>query len=471
MRETRENEIMADDQQGQDGQDNSRDQHDTGQDRSDQKDDKSSGKKSGEDQGGSGNRRKQPDPRRKRTIRLVVLAVLVVGLIAAIPIWAYYSVRESTDDAQVDGHLVPISPRITGTILSVLVNDNQPVKAGQELVRLDPADYQVALSQAEANLANVQATTAESEVNIPVTNINTRSQVSTSSTQVDEARAGVASAQQAVGVSRARISSANSALAQAQANYTKAQNDLRRYRDLVQKDEISKQDYDSAVAAAAANSAQVDSAQSAINEAKHTLDQSTAQLGQAKARLANAVVQQRQSQQIRPKQVAVSQARYKSAQAQVKQRQADLDQAKLNLGYAILRAPVDGIVSRKSAEPGMQVAPGQQIMVLVPLDDVWVTANFKETQLRKMRVGQKVEIEVDTYGSSQKYRGHIDSIAAASGAKFSLLPPENATGNFVKVVQRVPVKLVLEPGEDRNHRLLPGMSVAPTVLLNSGPNN
>lgn len=471
MRETRENEIMADDQQGQDGQDNSRDQHDTGQDRSDQKDDKSSGKKSGEDQGGSGKKRERPDPRRKRTIRLVVLAVLVVGLIAAIPIWAYYSVRESTDDAQVDGHLVPISPRVSGTILSVLVNDNQPVKAGQELVRLDPADYQVALAQAEANLANVQATTAESEVNIPVTNINTRSQVSTSSTQVDEARAGVASAQQAVGVSRARISSANSALAQAQANYTKAQNDLKRYRDLVQKDEISKQDYDSAVAAAAANSAQVDSAKSAINEAKHTLDQSTAQLGQAKARLANAVVQQRQSQQIRPKQVAVSQARYKSAQAQVKQRQADLDQAKLNVGYTILRAPVDGVVSRKSAEPGMQVAPGQQIMVLVPLDDVWVTANFKETQLRKMRVGQKVEIEVDTYGSSQKYRGHIDSIAAASGAKFSLLPPENATGNFVKVVQRVPVKLVLDPGEDRNHRLLPGMSVAPTVLLNSGPNN
>jgi membrane fusion protein, multidrug efflux system len=164
----------------------------------------------------------------------------------------------------------------------------------------------------------------------------------------------------------------------------------------------------------------------------------------------------------------VSQARYKSAQAQVKQRQADLDQAKLNVGYTVLRAPVDGIVSRKNAEPGMQVSPGQQIMALVPLDDVWVTANFKETQLRKMRVGQKVDIEVDTYGSSRKYRGHVDSIAAASGAKFSLLPPENATGNYVKVVQRVPVKIVLEPGESRDHLLLPGMSVLPTVLLNTG---
>ena len=167
----------------------------------------------------------------------------------------------------------------------------------------------------------------------------------------------------------------------------------------------------------------------------------------------------------------MSQAQYKSAQAQVRQRQSNLDQAKLNLSYTVIRAPVDGIVSRKSAEPGMQLSAGQQIMSLIPLDDVWVTANFKETQLRKMRVGQKVEIEVDTYGSSHRFQGHVDSIAAASGARFSLLPPENATGNFVKVVQRVPVKLVLEPGEDRQHLLLPGMSVVPTVFLNSATNS
>jgi membrane fusion protein (multidrug efflux system) len=433
----------------------------------------------GENQNNSGDARQQPpdrrraqrDPRRKRTARLVVLAVIVVALIAAIPIWAYYSVRESTDDAQVDGHVVPISPRISGTIVTVLVNDNQPVKAGQELVRLDPADYQVAEAQAEANLANAQASTSESEVNVPVTNINTRSSVNTSIAQVEEGRAGVTAAQQAVNVARTRIDSANFALAQAQANYLKSRQDLTRYQDLVRKDEISKQDYDAAVAAATANAAQVDSAKSAITEAQHTLDQSLAQLGQAKARLSTALVQQRQSQEVRPKQVAVSQARFKSAQAQVKQRQADLDQARLNLGYTVIRAPVDGVVSRKNAEPGMQVAPGQQIMALVPLDDIWVTANFKETQLRKMRVGQKVEIEVDTYGSSYKFSGHVDSIAAASGARFSLLPPENATGNFVKVVQRVPVKLVLEPGADQNHFLLPGMSVVPTVLLNSGTNN
>ncbi|HEY7212781.1 MAG TPA: HlyD family secretion protein [Bryobacteraceae bacterium] len=416
-------------------------------------------------------RRKQQDPRRKRTVRLVALAVLVVALIAAIPIWAYYSVRESTDDAQVDGHLIPISPRIAGTVLTVLVNDNQPVKAGQELVRLDPADFRVALAQAEANVANAQASTQESEVNLPLTNINTRSQVSTSSAQVEEGRAGVASAEQAVNVARARVSSANFGLAQAQANYTKSQNDLARYRDLVAKDEISKQDYDAAVAAATATGAQVDSAKAAIAEAQHTLDQAGAQLAQARARLASALVLERQSRELRPNQVAVSQAQFKSAQAQVRQQQANLEQAKLNLGYTTIRAPVDGVVSRKNAEPGMHVSAGQQIMALVPLDDVWVTANFKETQLQKMRVGQKVEIEVDTYGSSRKFRGHIDSIAAASGARFSLLPPENATGNFVKVVQRVPVKLVLEPGENREHVLLPGMSVVPTVFLNSGTNN
>ncbi len=462
---------MADDQQAQGGRDDVRGQQRSGRDSPDQGRDRDSGRQPPEQKDGGEKKKRARDPRRKRTVRLAILALLVVGLIAAIPIWAYYSVRESTDDAQVDGHVVPISARISGTILTVLVNDNQPVKAGQELVRLDPADYQVALAQAQANLANAEASTSESEVNVPVTNINTRSQVSTSNTQVEEARAGVAAAHQAVNVAQARISSANSALAQAQANYVKAQNDLRRYRDLVQKDEISKQDYDSAVAAAAGNSAQVDSAKSAINEAQHSLDQSTAQLGQARARLSTAQVQQQQSQQIRPKQVAVSEARFKSSQAQVKQRQADLDQANLNIGYTVIRAPVDGIVSRKSAEPGMQIAPGQQIMALVPLDDIWVTANFKETQLRKMRVGQKVEIEVDTYGSSHKYTAHVDSIAAASGAKFSLLPPENATGNFVKVVQRVPVKIVLEPGENREHVLLPGMSVVPTVLLNTGPNS
>jgi membrane fusion protein (multidrug efflux system) len=426
---------------------------------------------SGSGQRGQGPKKKAPDPRRKRTIRLVVLAVLVVALIVSIPVYAYYSVRESTDDAQVDGHVVPVSSRIGGTLVSVLVSDNELVRAGQELIRLDPADYQVAADQAQAQLANAEASIVESRVNLPVTNINTRSQVSTSSTQTQENRAGVAVAEQGINAARARVDSANAALQQAQANYVKSQRDLDRYKDLVSKDEISKQDYDAAVAAAQANAAQVDSAKAAILEAQHTLDQAVAQLAQAKARLATALVQERQSQEIRPQQIAASEARLKSAQAQVRQRQADLDQAKLNLGYTTIRASVDGIVSRKSAEPGMQVTPGQQVMALVPLDDIWVTANYKETQLRSMRVGQKAEVKVDTFGSGHKLLGHVDSIAAASGARFSLLPPENATGNFVKVVQRIPVKIVLEPGENRDRLLRPGMSVVPTVLLNSGTNN
>jgi membrane fusion protein (multidrug efflux system) len=410
---------------------------------------------------------KKSNPRRAKTIRFVVLALIVVGVIAAIPIYAYYAVRETTDDAQVDGHLVPISPRIGGTIVSVLVNDNQPVKAGQELVRLDPADFQVALDQAEAQVATAEANTIESSVNVPLTNINTRSQVSTSFTQADQSVAGVRSAQQGADTARARLDAANSSLAQAQATYIKAQKDLARYKDLVDKDEISKQEYDSAQAVADASAAQVQSAKAEIIAAQHTVEQALADIDQAKARLATAVVQRRQSQELRPRQAQVSEARYKQAQAQVKQSQANVEQAQLNLAYTNVKAPVDGVVSRKTAEPGMQVSPGQQIMAIVPLDDVWVTANFKETQLKKMHPGQRVEIESDTFGSSRKYRAHIDSISGASGARFSLLPPENATGNYVKVVQRVPVKIVLEPGENRDHRLLPGTSVNPTVFLDT----
>ncbi|MBV9084389.1 MAG: HlyD family secretion protein [Acidobacteriaceae bacterium] len=421
------------------------------------------------EQSDSESRKRATNPRRGRTIRFIVLAVIVLALVAAIPIYAYYSVRESTDDAQVDGHLVPISPRISGTIVSVLVNDNQQVKAGDELVRLDPADYQVTLDQAKAQLATAEANTTESEVNLPVTNINTRGQVSTTTAEAEQYVAGVRSAEQAVNATRAQVTSANADLAARQANLVKARRDLARMKDLVEKDEVSKQDYDAAVAAADANAAQVESAKADVTAAQHNLDQAMAEVDQAKARLSTALVQKRLSQEIRPKQVEVSQARYKQAQAQVQQRKADVDLAQLNLTYTIIRAPLDGVVSRKTAEPGMQVSPGQQIMALVPLDDVWVTANFKETQLRKMRVGQNVRIHVDAFGGSREYKGHIDSIAGASGAKFSLLPPENATGNYVKVVQRIPVKIVLEPGENRDHRLLPGMSVVPTVLLNSNP--
>jgi membrane fusion protein (multidrug efflux system) len=407
------------------------------------------------------------DSGRKRRIRFILLAVLVVAAIASIPIYSYYAARESTDDAQVDGHLIPISPRINGTVLEVSVKDNEHVKAGQTLVKLDPADYEVALAQAQAQLATAQATTSESGANVPLTNINTLSQVDTSKTQVDEGRAAVNSAQQAANQAQANISSAKATLEARQADYEKAQKDLARYKDLVAKDEVSKQDYDAADAAARAGAANVEAAKANVLVAQRSFDKAMADLGQAKARLDTAQVLAQQSAQIRPKQQEASQARYQESQAEVQQKDANVKQAQLNLNYTVLKAPEDGIVSKKSAEPGMQLAAGQEIMAIVPLNDVWVTANFKETQLKKMHVGQKVEIEVDTYGRSRKYTGHIESIAAASGGKFSLLPPENATGNYVKVVQRVPVKIILDPGQNDDQRLLPGMSVTPVVLLNN----
>jgi membrane fusion protein (multidrug efflux system) len=198
----------------------------------------------------------------------------------------------------------------------------------------------------------------------------------------------------------------------------------------------------------------------------HNVDVAQAGISQGKARLNSAFVTERQSQSSAPRQQANTKAQYEAANAQLKQRQAALEQAKLNLDYTVLRSPVSGLVSRKNAEPGMRLSPGQQVMAIVPLDDVWVTANFKETQLKRMRIGQEVEIKVDAFGG-RKYRGHVESIAAASGARFSLLPPENATGNYVKVVQRVPVKIVFDPGQNQDRLLRPGLSVDPTVLLNS----
>lgn len=403
---------------------------------------------------------------RSRRVRMVVFAILILAIIAAIPIYNYYESRESTDDAQVDGHVVPISSRINGTILSVLVNDNQLVTAGAELVKLDPANYQAQLDQAQANVSSAEADADAAKVNVPIIEINTSSQIKTTGADVLVARAGVDAAQKQVDAANARVASAKAQLAQAEANNNRAQKDLVRYKELVQKDEISQSQYDAYFASAQASSAQVDTARAGVNEAAHNVDVAQAAIAQAKAKLNSANVTERQSRSSAPRERATSKAKYEAALAQLKQSQASLELAKLNVDYTILRSPVTGLVSKKNAEPGMRVSPGQQVMAIIPLDDVWITANFKETQLTRMKVGQEVEIKVDAYGG-RKYKGHIDSIAAASGARFSLLPPENATGNYVKVVQRIPVKIVLDPGQNQDHLLRPGLSVEPTVLLNS----
>src|SRR5271165_4000744 len=356
-------------------------------------------------------------------VRIVLFLFAIILVAVAYPIFSYYAVRESTDDAQVDGHLYPISSRISGTVIAVNVDDNQEVPLGKELVKLDPADYQVQVQQAEAELEDARASTNEARTNVPITSINTSSQIRTSGASVAEGRAGVLSAEQQVSAARARLDTAKARLAESDANYVKAQQDLKRLKELVDKDEISKQQYDAAVASADSAKADVDTQKSNINEAQHNVDVALASLEQAKARLNSALVVEQQYQQNAPKQVAAIEARYKSNEAKVLQRQAALDQAKLNVQYTIIAAPVAGLVTKKSVEAGQRVQPGEQLMTLVPLDDVWVTANFKETQLKRIRVGQKVEIEVDAFGS-RKYQGYVESIAALSGARSSLLPPE-----------------------------------------------
>jgi membrane fusion protein, multidrug efflux system len=395
----------------------------------------------------------QPPPRKRGFFeerpqaRIVLIIALVVAAIGGYFAYRYFASYESTDDAQVDGHLMPISARISGYVTKVNIDDNQFVRAGTVLVEIDPKDYQVALDQAQANLADAQAQAQAQNINVPITTQTTTSQVDAAQANVEDAKAGITAAQQQFDASQAQ-------LAQAQANDVKAQNDLLRYKQLVDKQEVSQQQYDQAIASAKASSASVAAAQSSAAAAGQAITQAKARLVQMQANLSSA--------ETAPRQVATTKARALSAAAVVQQKQSLVEQAQLNLSYTKIIAPVDGVVS-KSVEVGMNVSPGQQLLSIVPLNDVWVTANFKETQLKYMKPGQDAEIEVDANG--RKYKGHVDSIAGSSGARLSLLPPENATGNYVKVVQRVPVKIVLDPNQNSDLYLRLGMSVEPKVYL------
>jgi membrane fusion protein (multidrug efflux system) len=375
------------------------------------------------------------------------LIVAIVIVIAGAGIWVfhYYSTFETTDDAQVDGHINPISARVGGYILTVNVTDNQYVDAGTVLAQIDPKDYQVAVDKAKADLASAEATALAASRNVPITTVNSASQLASANADVTDMQAGILAAQ-------GQADAAKATLAEAQANDVKAQADLARYKQLVAKQEVSQQQYDQAVAAAAASAASVVAARASESAANEMVKEAQGKLVQAGASVRSA--------QLAPQQVDVSKAQFSSADALVAQKKSQLEQAMLNLQYCTIVAPVTGVVN-KNVEVGMNVQPGQQLLSIVPLDDVWVTANFKETQLRYMRPGQPVEISVDAYG--RKYKGRVDSIAGATGSLFSLLPPENATGNYVKVVQRIPVKIVLDPGSNRDHLLRPGMSVTPKV--------
>ena len=394
--------------------------------------------------------------------RLPLIAGIVVILIVIAGVWLWATAgHESTDDAQVDAHVTPIAARVGGTVLAVPVNDNQQVEAGAVLVQIDTRDYQLALDRAKADLADAQAAAVAAHANVPITSTNASETVTGARGGVEQAQAAVDEAERGVAAAQARVASAQAHEREAEANATKTARDVERLRGLLSKDEISQQQFDAASAAADAARAAADAAKSQITEADAAVNVAQSRLAQSRVAGQQAVGNLHIAQ-TGPEQVQATRARADAADAHAKQLEAAVQQAELNLEYATVKAPTKGIVSKKSVEVGQVIQPGQPLMTIIPLDQIWITANFKETQLDNMRPGQKVKIDVDAYGS-KSFTGRVDSIAAATGARFSLLPPENASGNFVKVVQRVPVKIVLDAGQDPEHLLRPGMSVTPTV--------
>jgi membrane fusion protein (multidrug efflux system) len=379
----------------------------------------------------------------------LILAGLVI-LTAVFFLWRYLGSYESTDDAQIDGHVNSVSARISGHVLKLNVEDNQYVEKGTVLVEIDPADYEGAVATARAQYADAQAQAAVAGISVPIADVNTSSQVSGAQAGVSSAKAGIAAARQ-------QFEAAQSQVVQADANNTKAQNDLLRYKQLIDKQEISQQQYDQAVASAQASAA-------ALRASRASADALAAQIEQAQNKLQQASADLRTADTA-PQTMRVTRARALSAEANADRRKAELGLAELNLGYTKVIAPVSGMVSNRTVEAGQNVQPGQEMMKIIPLDEanLWVTANFKETQLKNIRPGQSADIAVDATGKT--YKGHVDSTAGASGARFSLLPPENATGNYVKVVQRIPVKIVFDKGEIKGHELRPGMSVVPKVWI------
>jgi membrane fusion protein (multidrug efflux system) len=391
----------------------------------------------------------------------ILIGVVVVLAIGAGVWWLMTRGHESTDDAQVDAHLTQIASRVGGIVQKVLVDDNQQVEAGTVLVEIDPRDYQVAVDKAKAELADAEAAAVAAQSSVPITSTSTQSGVSTAQSGVEQARIAIEAAAKEVEAAKARLTAAQSRLREVEANATRTRRDVDRLKGLLAKDEVSQQQYDAAVASADAQAAAADTARAQIAEAEATVRTAESRQAQAQAAEAQAHAALRNAQ-TGPEQVTAMRARASSAQARVEQAKATLAQAELNLQYTVIKAPARGVVSKKSVNPGQVVQAGQPLLSLVQTDDVWITANFKETQLDEMRPGQRVVVEVDAYGG-REFQGKVDSIAAATGARFSLLPPENATGNFVKVVQRVPVKIVLDQGQDPEHLLRPGMSVTPTV--------
>lgn len=381
-------------------------------------------------------------------VPLGIVLLVAIG-IAGFFLLRYLNSYASTDDAQVDGHLDPIGTRIAGTVTAVYVENDYSVVAGEVLVQLDPRDYEVAVQTAEANYQQALHEVTAVNPNVPITLTSTQSTVATSQADLAAAEAGVAAAQQDYYARQAD-------LREAVAQNVKAQADLVRYKMLVDRDEVSRQQYDAAVATAKSTAATVEASKASADASSKVLDQRRAQLTQAQTRL-------REAQTNAPRQVAIRRADIGTREAAAQAAKAQLDQARLNLGYTKIVSPVDGVVVSRTADVGARLQPGEQVMSISEIQNVWVTANFKETELGRMRPGQSVDIHVDALDKT--YHGYISEMPGATGAATSLLPPENATGNYVKVVQRLPVRIQLKPGENKEHRLRIGMSVEAKVWL------
>jgi len=402
------------------------------------------------------------EPRRLPRAKIAAVLVLLIAIGAAIAAYLHFQDRVSSDDANVDGHISAIAPKISGNVAQVLVLDNQPVKVGQVLVRIDPRDLQAKVDMAKAAVLQAESQLRSAQVVVPWTNETTQSGTTAAAAQLADTDAELDRAR----ITYEQASGADLAYAEAnvrskQANDERARADLARMQPLVDKAEISRLQFDSYVAAARVAESELQASReklaSAQKEAairKASLDAAQSRVSQAKAQLETSTANRRQ--------VAIRTADAGSASAAVAAARANLEAAELQLSYANIVAPVDGVVTHKSVEVGQIVAPGQGLMTIIPLNDVWVTANFKETQLAHVVPGQRAEIKVDMYGRSVS--GHVDSIAGATGSKLSLLPPENATGNFVKVVQRIPVKILVDNPQDASLILRPGMNVDVTIF-------
>ncbi|HWB82821.1 MAG TPA: HlyD family secretion protein [Bryobacteraceae bacterium] len=403
---------------------------------------------------------KAEQPDHKSKIRIVLPVMLLVAVAVGVGLYLHLRGRVSSDDAQVDGHIISIAAKIPGNVVQVLVLDNQPVKAGQVLVRLDARDYQVKVDQAKAALLQAQSQLRSARVAVPMTSETTQSDTAAASARLADAQAKLDQARIAYEqASGADISFAEANVRSKQATSDRAQADLARMKPLIAKGEISQQQYDASVAEARVAESELQAAQERLTSAQKqaTMRNSAvaaaqSQVNQAQAEVETSVANRRQ--------VTIRTSDVGGAEAAVAQAEAQLEAAQLQLSYTTLIAPMDGVVTRKTVEVGQIIQPGQGLMTIIPLHDVWVTANFKETQLANVHPGQKAEIKIDMYGKS--VQGHVDSIASVTGARMSLLPPENASGNFVKVVQRIPVKILVD--QQQGLILRPGMNVEAIIF-------